>query len=183
MDPVIQNAIRRRSDLRSELRDVERFLELYQQFKAPSDPRQATLDVREPVEDSEEQTESTATAFPPFNGPGVTPEPAEAVPGLSREELRPHIRETIIEAGKPLTRGQILRRLDAKDVRVGGKADRSKNMGTILWRLRDDFVNLTGYGYWPRDLAYVEAGYDPEDLNSPEAIDYVLRQSPPEHDL
>jgi hypothetical protein len=74
----------------------------------------------------------------------------------------------------------LLMKLDAKGVRVGGKADRSKNMGTILWRLKRDFVNLSGFGYWLRDKPFPDANYDPEDLNSPEAMDYVLRQTPPD---
>ena len=53
-------------------------------------------------------------------------------------------------------------------------------MGTIMWRLREHFVNLPGFGYWLRDHPYPLADYDPNDLNSPEAIDYTLRDSPPE---
>jgi hypothetical protein len=179
MDPVIQNAIRRRSELRNELRDIERFLELYQQFKAPKEPRQMTMEVPQPDVDSVEQEKNTAPDLAVVSA-------AEAEPGtelgdarLTREALKPHIHAVIMEAGRPLTRGQILLKLDTRDVRVGGKYDRSKNMGTILWRLRDDFVNLAGRGYWPRNLAFPEAGYDPDDQNSPEAIDLTLRQEEP----
>ena len=164
MDPVIQNAIRRRSELRNELRDIDKFLELYQAFKGGKEPRQMTMDVKEPGLDSEEQMESKEPILSTVSSTSETPEAEEDLPGLTREQLKPHIHDVIMEAGKPLTRGQILQRLDAKEVRVGGKYDRSKNMGTILWRLRDDFVNLHGRGYWPRRLPFPEAGYDPEEL-------------------
>jgi len=171
MDPVIQNALKRRSELRAELRDVERFLELYQHFKPEREPRQTSLDMvvakESIVEHFENKTADT-------EGDDV-----ENNPSPTRMELLPHIRDVIAEAKRPLTRGQILLRLDNRGIRVGGKADRSKNMGTILWRLRDEFVNLPGVGYWPRGTRYEPAGYDPTDDNSPEAVEHTLRTEPP----
>lgn len=182
MDPVIQNAIRRRSELRNELRDIDKFLELYQQFKGRRHPRQMTMDVDAPPVDSGEQIEDERTNQPTDLPTSEVSGADDEAPGLTRQELRPHILAAILDAGKPLTRGQLLQRLDARKARVGGKYDRSKNMGTILWRLRDDFVNLQGRGYWPRGLPFPEAGYDPADPNSPEANDHALRQSQPAGD-
>ena len=49
-------------------------------------------------------------------------------------------------------------------------------MGTVMWRLKDQFVNLEGRGYWPRDIP--TKGYDPSDANSPEAIAHTLDLEP-----
>ena len=35
-------------------------------------------------------------------------------------------------------------------------------MGTIMWRLRDRFINLEGLGYWPLDVANERCGYTPD---------------------
>lgn len=37
--------------------------------------------------------------------------------------------------------------------------DKPRYVGTILWRLSEQFVNLEGKGYWLRDQPY--AGHDP----------------------
>ena len=40
-------------------------------------------------------------------------------------------------------------------------------MGTIMWRLRDRFINLEGLGYWPLDVANERCeglGYWPLDV-------------------
>ena len=62
-----------------------------------------------------------------------------------------------------MTRGQIVTALHERHIAVGG-TDAGKNIGTIMWRLRDVFVNLDGRGYWPIDLSYEKAGYEVEDV-------------------
>ena len=46
-------------------------------------------------------------------------------------------------------------------MRVAGQ-DPATNVGTILWRAKDEFVHLKPHGYWPRDVPYVAAGYAPD---------------------
>jgi hypothetical protein len=41
---------------------------------------------------------------------------------------------------------------------VGGQ-DPATNVGTSMWRAKDEFVNLKPHGYWPRDVAYGAASY------------------------
>ncbi len=38
----------------------------------------------------------------------------------------------------------------ARGIPLAGK-DKSKNLGTILWRFSDRFLNILGQGYWPKD--------------------------------
>ena len=174
MDKAVENALARRAQLRRELEEIEGFLALYDRFKSLGSA-QATLGIIAPAtvapvagpapsfasidlenEDSGGAKEEQSSPSPP----------QVAGKGLSREELRPHIEAIIREAGRPLTRGNLLRKLDQRGTPVGGQADRAKNMGTIMWRLKEHFVNLPGYGYWLKDVPYPALQYNPE---SPDA--------------
>lgn len=82
-------------------------------------------------------------------GLGVAPAPAP----LSAAEATPAALVTAVsgilrEAGRPLGRGEIFRRLQAGGVRISG-VDPVKNLGTILWR-SGRFDN-TGRAYWFKD--------------------------------
>lgn len=161
MDSALFNALKRQSELRDELNEIDRFIRLYNKFKSAGSPQQSLkLDEPEPEHDAE-QKESIAvssgdmeSAKPQNNS--FTPPPR----GYTKEMLKPHLRDVIKDANKPLSRSQLLRALDARRIPVGG-SNRPKNMGTIMWRLSDDFVNLDGFGYWPREEPYAPAGYDP----------------------
>lgn len=168
MDRAVTNALKRRAELRSELSEIERFLALYERYKSLDG--QPMLDIA-PSSPANEQREVEVGAEAE---PEVALSPSEPSKSLTRAELLPHIEAVIREAGKPLTRGVLLRKLDNRGTPVGGEADRSKNMGTIMWRLKDHFVNLSGYGYWLRSEPFEPAGYDPEDLNSPIAVEHIL---------
>jgi hypothetical protein len=164
MDSAVSNALKRREEIREELSEIERFLKLYDKFKEPSARSQGVLELRGVrVESPSEQNEESSPPVPRR--------------GWTREMLRPHLRSVILAAGRPLTRSGLLKALDEREIHVGG-TNRSKNMGTIMWRLSNDFVSLEGFGYWPRDTAYPPASYDPEDLNSPEAITHTLGGRP-----
>ncbi|WP_152046743.1 hypothetical protein [Aureimonas psammosilenae] len=68
-------------------------------------------------------------------------------------------RETLLAEGKPMKRGQLVRAILKRGLPLAGR-DPSKNLGTILWRHRDQFINLEHLGYWPRDIA-LPGAYDP----------------------
>lgn len=53
----------------------------------------------------------------------------------------------ILKAGKPLSRSDLLRRLEANGFQFPGR-DKVKVFGTNLWRSKR-FVSLKGLGYWP----------------------------------
>ncbi len=145
-DSVYKKALLRSLELKTELQDVEQFLELYQRFAGTET----------------EQDDTTGES----GGPRIT-----------RNELAPLIRKSLLKRGRPLTRGQLLEALKEDGVFIGGR-NQTKNLGTIIWRLRDQFVNIEGYGYWPRDVEYEHAGYDPDDPNSPEEIERTLDLEP-----
>jgi hypothetical protein len=70
---------------------------------------------------------------------------------LPPEEIARQVRAILKEAGEPMTRGQIAKALASRGVPLAGK-DRNKNVGTIMWRHPNLFVNLPKLGYWLRDV-------------------------------
>lgn len=77
-----------------------------------------------------------------------------------RNKMRPdHMAELIArvirESGRPLTRGEIVRALDARDVPIPFE-DRERYIGTIAWRHKGLLPNIDGRGYWIRDLPVPE---------------------------
>lgn len=62
-------------------------------------------------------------------------------------EVAKRAEELIRAHGKPLQRGELVRRIEASGMPLH-TADKGKYIGTILWRQRDKFVNVEGEGYW-----------------------------------
>lgn len=155
MDRALANAMKRRDELRAEIAEIEHFLSLYNRFSASGGGEEAPSQ----AEKSEEQKGAESAPATRADGDGGESEtPAVRQRGWPKERLKPYIKAAIATAERPLTRGELLRAMQRENIPVGG-TDQSKNMGTILWRLKDDFVNLDGYGYWPRELDYEPAGY------------------------
>lgn len=69
-------------------------------------------------------------------------------------------RIAILGHGRPMTRSQIVASLEARGISVGG-VDKQRNMGTIMWRFRDKFVNIPHQGYWPADTPCPAVDYFP----------------------
>lgn len=79
---------------------------------------------------------------------------------MSQAEFEVLATRAMNETGRPMTRSQLLRWLEANATPLHG-LDASKNAGTKLWRARDKFINLRGAGYWFRDRACPLVAYDP----------------------
>lgn len=79
---------------------------------------------------------------------------------LSPIEVARHARSTLLDHGRPMKRGALVRAMLQRGVPLAG-ADKSKNLGTILWRQPDMFVHLEGLGYWPKDVP-ISGVYDPD---------------------
>jgi hypothetical protein len=65
-------------------------------------------------------------------------------------ELMSVIRRIMVAEGKPLTRSELLRRLEAQGQVIEG-GDKAKVLGTNIWR-SGQFQHIEGRGYWPSDL-------------------------------
>lgn len=66
-------------------------------------------------------------------------------------ELLSEVRRLIVSEGRPLNRGELVRRLEAAGYLIEGR-DKAKVLGTNIWRSKD-FDHIEGQGYWPRDVA------------------------------
>lgn len=75
----------------------------------------------------------------------------QARPALTPDEVIREARNVLLEVGKPLKRGALVRAIEAKGLLVPG-TDKAKNLGTILWRANRTFASIEKYGYWPIDV-------------------------------
>lgn len=69
--------------------------------------------------------------------------------------------EVIREHGVPLSRRELFDVLTGMGVIIRGK-DPEMVLSTMLWRSKDKIVRLPNHGYWPADVSYDPALYDPE---------------------
>tara|TARA_R110002167_G_scaffold59894_2_gene169648 strand:- start:848 stop:1357 length:510 start_codon:yes stop_codon:yes gene_type:complete len=139
-DRAYKNAMARKRELLADIEEIDKFLELWRRY-AGTEPEQDTPESPPSVGDSGEAVQSHLRALP-------------------RDEERANvIRTSILKRGRPLARGEIAEGLEEDGYKVTG-ADPSKNIGTIMWRLRDHFTNIEGYGYWPSDVPYRQAGFE-----------------------
>jgi hypothetical protein len=69
-------------------------------------------------------------------------------------------------AGRPLTRSDLVKGLEERGLTLDSK-DKPRYVGTILWRLRDQFENLEGHGYWLKGEPYAPANYPDQPQNAP----------------
>lgn len=138
MDAVYEKAQRRREELRRELEEIDLFLRLHQKFSHGTEAELNTA----------------------MGGKSATNEEGHPVPArpdrirnLPKNMMAKEVRQMILERRAPMTRTDIVEALELKGIPVAGQ-DKSKAIGTIMWRLRDRFRNIEGLGYWPKDLPY-----------------------------
>ena len=65
----------------------------------------------------------------------------------------------IRELGKPVQRGEMVERIEAKGVKIWSD-DKPRYIGTVLWRDKDRFVNIEGEGYWLKGLKQTHSEFD-----------------------
>jgi hypothetical protein len=124
MDELLQKAIERRDTLRKELGAIEAFIHALsaQSDAARKAPNQPDLFARR----APSRAERAAAV-------------AEAMSAAER---------MILDEGRPLTRSELVERLEAAGHKLEG-GDKSKVLGTNLWR-SGRFLNIASAGYWPK---------------------------------
>lgn len=129
MDEFLRQAIEQRDLLAEKLEVLNRFIADY----APPKPK---------------VVDSDSPKLPIFDdGPKLAPrEQRAAAVGATIAEVE----AMISSEGRPLTRGDLVRRLEETGHRLDG-TDKPKVLGTNLWR-SGRFHNLKGAGYWPKGL-------------------------------
>lgn len=74
------------------------------------------------------------------------PQSAKVRPKNDVQGITDAAAEIIREAGRPLMRGDIVDRLEARGMKILS-TDKAKYIGTILWRNQERFPNVEGVGY------------------------------------
>jgi hypothetical protein len=128
MDELLQRALDRRRQLREELAAVDKFVESYSAVQERRNAKPETDDL-----------------FP--DSVAVGPKP-RALHSAAVSAAMDAAARLIVEAGRPLTRGELVTKLSSEGHQLDG-ADKNKVLGTNLWR-SGKFVNLKGAGYWPK---------------------------------
>lgn len=133
-------AVRRREqiqrllhDLQEEMKALDYIIRVYQGSTA-----------------TQTMSENSASGGPASSGqtPSSGSRPRNPIPPRQLADLA---RDEILAHKRPMTRGQLLTALENKGVVLVAK-DPAKNLGTVLWRFRDEFENIPGRGYWPKDV-------------------------------
>ncbi len=153
MDPL-GKALDRLAKLKAQVADLERFIVLY----------------RELAETEGDQTEGDLSTDSGAEADTVASKPVDNLPvGVGRKTMRAPrtaspgrivevIERVMRDVARPMTRGEIVSALDARDVTIPG-ADKAKYLGTIMWRNRKTFVNIPKAGYWFKSEDYAPAGF------------------------
>lgn len=138
----IKKIVEKRELLRQELEKIDNFLELYRELTGTEDVHSETRPKRRRIRIHPSlRRERSGTVKP--------------------ADIGPMVRRILLDHGKPMTRSELLAAFRERDVDLAGE-DKAKYLGTVLWRMKEAFVNLDGYGYWPRDRAYMAAAYFPD---------------------
>ncbi|TIU00817.1 MAG: hypothetical protein E5W43_07140 [Mesorhizobium sp.] len=134
MDKAYANALRRKDEIEAELARINSFIAMYKHFSGPEGEQ------NEPSTQESSEAGNKETAAPRSIR---FPKPSEIADMAER---------LIRGAGHPLTRAQIVERLEKADVELNSE-DKPRYVGTILWREKGRFVNIPGEGYTMNDMA------------------------------
>jgi hypothetical protein len=145
MDDVLSKALKRQKILQFELEELARFIDTYQRLLRT---------------DSEKEEPQEGVNSEYKIGPSVTI--------VRKRHGRPvqfaRIIEGILKDAKtPLNRAALVAEIEARDVKIPSQ-DKSRYIGTIIWRERAKFIHIVDHGYWLKYRPLPEIGYDPEKL-------------------
>jgi hypothetical protein len=130
MSNAIENARKRLAELKEEIAEIERFLQLWERFEAGTNADHLQ------------------------NVPGKEPLPVDnsggrrrRIQGARPDEVAFHMERVIRDRGEPMSRSEIVKALEARDILIPA-LDKSRYVGTIAWRNKATFKNIEGRGYW-----------------------------------
>ena len=133
---VIEIARKKLAELEREATELRRFVATYEALRGE---KSQNYEIRSPdLVTNEPDQIGIGNADSPFRKRGD--KPSEIVEAAIK---------VIRDSGRPMTRSQLVKALEEEGMTIGG-TDKSKNMGTILWRSKK-FENVEGEGYWPHE--------------------------------
>lgn len=128
MEDLYKQALERRERLLAELRAVEQLIVTYEALQG----------LRKPSPESSSQL-----------GLFSASKLSRAQRSANVSTLLDRAAEIIISEKRPMTRSELVSRLEAEGFHLEG-TDKQKVFGTNVWR-SGRFWNLKGAGYWPKD--------------------------------
>lgn len=161
-DPL-ENAYRRRDQCRSELRRFETEARTIASkiagCKQELDQLEAFIATYHKLTDEPvvRRLSDSAASAPKHSG---APAVRQGAKRYDYRQIRDAARTALLEAQHPLTREPLLEALVKRGLQIGGR-NKARNLGTMMWRMREEFVNIEGEGYWPKDVACPAIGYLP----------------------
>lgn len=124
---LLSKALKRQDELRSEFEALQNLVSHYQRH----------LSGRLPSAGEEQPSLDLGTSLVKARSAYVT-------------RLMEETKRLMLEARRPLKRGELVRLLERDGLPVEG-TDKAKVLGTNLWR-SGQFEQVEGEGYWPKDL-------------------------------
>lgn len=137
MSEIIEQAKQRLDYHRREVKKLEEFLRTAGEISGTN------------VEFNDFQKQEPEETKPPVYKP-VEKRRLSSRGGASPREIVEIMRRVIRETGRPLTRGEIVDALEARDVDLPA-TDKNRYIGTIAWRFKAFFTHIDGRGYWVAD--------------------------------
>lgn len=137
---VIKIAQEKLDSLEKEAVKLRLFIETYGELTGDKSVENVSDEALEISEASENTSESTSSGT----------ESQRRKRGDKPAAIVAAAKEVIIETERPMNRTELVEALEHRGMTIGG-TDKSKNMGTIIWR-SDQFENVEGVGYWPLEL-------------------------------
>ncbi len=134
MSEPIEEAKKRLAWHMQRAKELEDFLRLYEDLSSMN-AEHGDIWEREP-EETKEPVEKPVERRRMSTRGGATP-----------REIAEIMRRVIRERGQPMTRGEIVEALEARDVDLPA-ADKGRYIGTIAWRHKAFFKHIEGRGYW-----------------------------------
>ncbi|MGZ8362777.1 MAG: hypothetical protein ACXW3D_02850 [Caulobacteraceae bacterium] len=153
MDPVYDKAVARLQEIEVERTILKQFVESYRRTRHVLGLDERSVDgTHSEHKSNPQELLPLADTAPAEKRKRVTdnPKPADVV----RESLA-----ILRERGRPMTRRDLHTALKERGLEIKG-ADPIKALGTMLWRGKDQLIQLEGFGYWPKDDVYNPANYD-----------------------
>lgn len=80
-----------------------------------------------------------------------------------KERVGDVVQEILQTEGKPISRETLFSMLPDHGIMLHGK-DPQMVFSTMLWRMKERFVRLQGWGYWLTDKPFAPARYEPESV-------------------
>ncbi|MDX3900355.1 MAG: hypothetical protein QHC40_07590 [Sphingobium sp.] len=107
----------------------------------------------------------TGTSMQPTAAEHIEIIPEKNKPARPRNPDRQFVVEQVLEiiqdAGKPLSRRDLFDALATRGIEIRGK-DPEMVLSTMLWRTQERIVRIPPHGYWPKEVPFIEGGYDPD---------------------